>query len=125
MLNEAELKREIELFSRYLVAASPTPQAEMLYVRALQQQPVNDKLSQWVIRHPFLLPFADAATGLFGLQHPYRKKLIIAFAILETQPVFAHHFLPENAGYAKGFSLLLKGISSIIKALLGWPLLLL
>ena len=112
---EAKLPRE--LIDRYVDAN-----------RTLLEEPFTERdaaLLGFVRRHPRSVPYLDAASGLLRPGSPFRSKLLIMAAILETSPHFAEEFLPRHtraAGlflhlFALGLAVIVRvGVGSLIYA---------
>lgn len=107
MENDVEESRHLEaearVFARYLVGRMPPQELIDRYAEAnriLRTTSVAGRdaaLVGFVRRHPWAVPFLDAASGLFRRNGMLRSKLLVMAAILETSPAFADEFLPRTA----------------------------
>jgi hypothetical protein len=96
------LETEARVFARYLVGRTPPQELIDRYAEAnriLRTTSADGRdaaLVAFVRRHPWAVPFLDAATGIFRRNGELRSKLLVMAAILETSPVFADDFLPRT-----------------------------
>ncbi|MCW5889098.1 MAG: hypothetical protein KIT14_00960 [bacterium] len=124
--DEATLAREGSLLGRYLVGREPSPALVARYVDAARTlfAPVSDEpVVAWMRRHPWSLPFLDAAAALRAPTGLLRGKVLIMAAILETSPEHADEFLPAVVSPVRlVWQLALSGTSAVLQALIGLPL---
>ena len=97
-----ELRTECRMITRYLVGQEPPPEILERYVRAnhilLVESSKSDKhLIRYVHKHPWSLPYLDAACALLRRDCLLRNKILILLALLETSPSFVQYFLPERS----------------------------
>lgn len=123
-VNDADLHKEIELYTRYLIGHSATPKVSALYLAAitrrdLEFEPRTIKMVHLCLRYPLLIGLFDAATGIFERDNEWRKRLILAFAILETQPEYLPVFQPQVFGVSDLIKLFFNGIGSGCRAFAG------
>ena len=91
------------VLARYLVGRTPPQELIDRYEKArhtLFTEPVEPRdaaLVGFVQRHPWSVPFLDAASGIFRPEGLLRRKILTMGAILETAPEFADEFLPRSA----------------------------
>ncbi len=92
------LARECRLFAAYLIGEAPPEEIIVRYTQAnqalLPDSSDSGRVVDFVSRHPWALPFLDAACGLLRGDDLLRKKLLVLLAILEATPQFAAEFLP-------------------------------
>lgn len=110
MANDAEegqsLQIEARVLARYLVGRTPPQELIDRYEkanRALFTEPVEQRdaaLVGFVHRHPWSVPFLDAASGVLRPESLLRRKILTMGAVLETAPEFADEFLPRSANTA-------------------------
>ncbi len=95
-----DLAGECALFSRYLIGCLPPMEIARRYVRAHESILASpcDGVVAFAVRHPWALPYLDAACGVRKPDGLLRKKLLVLTAILEATPQFADEFLPEALG---------------------------
>lgn len=118
------LSREMHLYTNYLIGAHPTQLAIKLFAagvaeRNLLTEKRTIRMIECCIKYPALIGFFDAATGMFERDNEWRKRLILAFAILETQPEYYSLFRPQNFSFTDKIMLLLQGAGSLIRAITG------
>lgn len=97
------LQQEARLFTRYLLDREPPPECVDRYLAAHRVllpmvAGADEAVLSLVRRHPWTLPFLDAASGVFYPQSLLRKKLLLAAAILETSPRSAAEFTSAPTG---------------------------
>ncbi len=100
-VDEAQLTREAIAFTRYLISEDVDAQSIELYSKA--QQKLNITLSEnedqrlnFMLNHAFIIGMIDGALALQSPQSGIRKKIYIMLAILESDPNYAKHFLPQE-----------------------------
>jgi hypothetical protein len=119
------MKEDAEILTRYLVGDAPSEAITNLYISAISKlhilpsSPRDEKLLAFALAHPSYISFIDAAHALFYPRSVLRKKLYILFAILETQPQYAHLFLPEKRARGGFFYAGLVAERALLKALIG------
>src|SRR5215475_1584102 len=97
---ESDLEVEGSLLGRYLIGRDPGPVAVRRYRDGCGRlfgeaaTPEDGRLIGFVRRHPWSLPFLDAACGLTRPKSLLRQKLFLMLAVLETIPGHATEFLP-------------------------------
>lgn len=127
------LARECRLFAAYLIGEAPPEEIIARYTQAnqalLPDSSDSGRVVDFVSRHPWALPFLDAACGLLRGDDLLRKKLLVLLAILEATPRYADRFLPPPArgivplAAEVGWS----GVVATVKCAVGillWPLVL-
>jgi hypothetical protein len=100
---------EFRRFARYLLAEEPGGLQVRLYERAVDtlpavQVPHGDALLR-AARSPILIPLLDAGTSFLRLDCLFRRRLMLATAILEASPRHADRFLPCTTSLAQMFLL--------------------
>ncbi len=100
---DTTLQREARLFTRYLLDREPPPECVERYLAAHRvllpmDEGADEVVLSLVRRHPWALPFLDAASGVFRPQSLLRKKLLLTAAILETSPHSAAEFTSARTG---------------------------
>ena len=95
-----QLQQEAMLMGRYLLDVDPSAALIQRYVDA-NQQLLSDKNTArdlaplvFVRRHPWALPYVDAACGLLQPDALLRNKLLVMVAILEATPDHVAAFFP-------------------------------
>jgi hypothetical protein len=96
-----ELIEEGKQLGRYLLRSEPASTAAERYARACLRvfgsaaSPQDRAVLDFIRRHPWSLPFLDAAAALREPQALLRKKLFLMLSILETVPAHVHEFSPQ------------------------------
>jgi hypothetical protein len=104
MPDSAVAEREARVLGRYLVGHEPPPELIARYVAAgetlfaASAAPADAATVDFACRHPWSLPFLDAAAGLARPAGLLRGKLLVMSAILEASPTYADEFLPRTPG---------------------------
>lgn len=119
------MKEEMAIISRYITGQKASEVLCERYERALQLRlAVSSKSNtSFLSRNSWALPFLDNATGWFSRNHWIRKRFEIAFSILETAPESAAYFQPSSLPWYHILFLAIRGLKSLLLALVGLPLL--
>ena len=97
---DQELEQEGRLFGRYLVGREPSRELVERYRDANRllfaaTDPRSDAaVIAFARRHPWSIPFLDAAAGILRPGSLLRNKILVMAAVLEASPAFAEEFLP-------------------------------
>ena len=124
-MDEISLSRqEMSIYCKYLTGMDADEQCLSLFQKAIQHEEttLNDhdlKLLQFTIRNPFTIGLIDSALGLFKPEHPLRKRMVIAFAILETSPVYFEFFRPKVFSGSHLLLLFAKGVQEAFQVVAG------
>jgi hypothetical protein len=121
------LKREGALLARYILRSRTiAPTALERYAAGctrLFRDPAAEEglaANEFVHRHPWALPFLDAAAALFHPHALLRKKLLLMLSILETMPEHAPTFAPRPRARVHLLGLLLLWVlTSVFKVSAG------
>ncbi len=120
---------ECLLFARYLTGQAPPRALLDRYVRAHtillldEARPGDLALVAFARKHPWSLPFLDAALGLLEPRALLRKKLLVTVALLETTPEFTDWFFPQRLPPVVAWlRIVLGGLTSLAKTVVGLPL---
>ena len=123
---ERKLAAECVVFARYLIGYDCPAVIIRRYVvaNALLLDGADDGVVAFALRHPWALPYLDAACGLRLRDGVLRRKLVLLTAILEATTEFADVFLPEPVGRV-GFLFwaFRHGVTAFLKGVLGLLLL--
>lgn len=99
---ERLLDGEADLLARYLVGCPVPPELAARYRAANRAiwdgAPARREaaLVAFVRRHPWSLPYLDAASALVQPGGRLRGKVLVMAAVLETSPALADEFLPRD-----------------------------
>ena len=125
MTDENDLSRqEMSIYCKYLTGKEADSQSIALFQRAIKHEEVkldepSIKLLQFIIRNQFTIGSIDSALGLFQPSHPLRKRMVIAFAILETSPVYFDFFRPKAFSRFHIFTLAAKAALEALQGIAG------
>jgi hypothetical protein len=119
----AKAKEEFAVLTNYLVGETATLEMCALYTHAIATLGItvdghDARVWQWALRHAWCLPLIDAGLRMTQPQHPICKKITTAFAIVETQPAFAQHFLFAPQRFVLAQSTFI-GLRAVTRALIG------
>jgi hypothetical protein len=95
------LRHEAEIFGRYILGGAPSAAVVELYASANGRltgltAADADPVSRFALRHPWSIGLLDGALAFRDRDAPLRRRLLIMFAILETQPGYSERFLPRS-----------------------------
>ncbi len=124
---DAELEREAEVITRYLVGEAPGRGHVVSYVSAnsVLFADADDALTAFCRRRPFWLPLVDSGAGFLDNACLLRRKILLMAAILEASTRFAPHFLPgESTTRLDLVRVGVTGAVAALRTLLGVPLVL-
>ena len=117
------MRKEAFIFSKYLCGSDPSEELisryEVFVHKASFESGKEERLQNFILRFPFILPALDAALAFFRPRSVVRKKLLLMFALIECQPEHADKFIPgahQNRGMIFFF---LTGVWAIIKLVAG------
>jgi hypothetical protein len=121
---------EAAIFGRYLLGGmQPDVASIALYTKALSLRnesnaTANDeKIMAFALRNPRTLALLDSACALSNPGSLLRQKLLLMSAILETQPQYAHLFLPRERSFFYHFYIIFVGCRAVAKTVCGKMLL--
>jgi hypothetical protein len=103
-MKRAVLEREAAVITRYLLGTESAPQWVERYCAANEvlfpEEPGSaDRAAlDLVRRHPWSLPFLEAAHAWIRPGSRLRRKVLVMLAILETTPELARRFEPRAGG---------------------------
>jgi hypothetical protein len=113
----------MNLYCRYLTGKDADEKSAELFDRAIQGNPEQlggeEKLIRFLIENRWSLGCVDAALGFFLPRHRVRCRMIIAFAILETNPRYFECFGPRRFSGWHAPLLVGKGVAEALKAGIG------
>lgn len=119
-----ELEHEAVVFARYLGAKEISPSLQLRYYKAVETLPLklNAKetaLLKRITRFSFLLPFIDGGLALINTKHGIRKRLLVMFALMETDTMYADMFLTKDVQPFAIIGFFYKGGVAMLKGLAG------
>ncbi len=119
-----ELQHEAIVFARYLGAKEISPSLALRYCKAVEtlQLALTEKetaLLKRSTRFTFLLPFVDGGLVLISPKHGIRKRLLVMFALMETDTSYADMFLTKNDQRFALIRFFYRGGIAVLKGLAG------
>ena len=117
-------EEEAVILCRYLTGTNPVKKVIERYSETVRQEAVSLTPAQqkkWLrcLRHPFLLPYADAAWAWPDPLHPLRHRIYIMLAILEAHRNYQPYFLPAERSYSYRFFIVLRLVRSAFRLAAG------
>lgn len=124
MSSPADIKREANVFSRYLIGENISDSLVSRYEAAIvyadaELSPQDKKLMKLCLRRPWLTGFVDGGLSILNPLSDLRRRIYIMFAVLETSPKYAHHFLPQHHSPFYLVVLTLVGLRALFRTLVG------
>ncbi len=124
MSKDFSARHEMDIYCQYLVGRQADEHSLALFEKAILQHkadlsPTEQHLLLFMINHPSSVRFIDAAVGMFHPNHILRKRMVIAFAILETNPLYYDFFCPKQCSIWYLPVLGWKGMRQLVQALAG------
>ena len=123
------LADESVMITNYLLGCDPPKEIVGRYVAAnialfgKQIVGAQDSELNFVLRHPSMLPFIEAAAGIIKPDSILRRKIFVMSAILETTPKYANFFLDIPDSIFKILCYLAwNGLRGVIKLAVGIPI---
>jgi hypothetical protein len=117
---------EAAIFGRYLLGGTlPNAASIALYIKALSLRDDSKaiardkKIVAFALRKPRTIALLDSACALSHPGSLLRQKLLLMSAILETQPQYAHLFLPRERNFFYHFYIFFVGCRAVTKAVCG------
>jgi hypothetical protein len=117
-------RRECDVLTRYLIGRCATDKVCNRYFELAQKRNIQfteRQLRQWKIsiKHPIILAHLDAWFAYADPVHPIRQRILLVFAILETESEFHKYFLPQPRSIIYLISIILIYLWSLLKILTG------
>jgi hypothetical protein len=103
MNKNTTLQGEANILCRYLTGKPAPAQCMELYEKAFRHLDLNlsdkeDRLWAKMMRHTWFIPYADGGLARLKPNSHIRKRIHTLFAIAETQPELADHFISPTVG---------------------------
>lgn len=119
-------QEEAAIFGRYLLGGTQPDAASIaLYTKALSLRDKSNasardkKTVAFALRSPRSIALLDSACALSQPGSLLRQKLLLMSAILETQPQYAHLFLPRQRHFFYHFYIFFVGCRAVARAVCG------
>ena len=121
MTRRDKIYKEAKVFGRYIINKEVSEPAAMRYAEGLDKLGYNTEnyIVDKVVKHPYLLPFYDAALAFSHRDHILEKKLLLMFAVLETMPEYSDVFLARKRSGVSAFVIVFTGVTALFKLLVG------
>ncbi|MBN2746539.1 MAG: hypothetical protein JXR34_07410 [Bacteroidales bacterium] len=113
---------EGQILGRYIIGENISETALNRYAEGIEKlRLTKDSIILEKVQHnPFLLPAVDAGLTLINRHHPLLRRLMLMFAILETIPEYASHFLAKKRNFFYLIRIGFYGIRGVFWAVIGW-----
>ena len=117
-------RQEMNCYTNYLLGKNADEQSLSLFERAIKQEATilneeEERLLRFILNNSWTVTLLDAAFGMFLPKHKLRKRMIISFAILETNPLYFDFFHPKQFSFFYLLNLTMRGFVFGIKAIAG------
>jgi hypothetical protein len=127
---ENTLEQEAIIMGSYILGKAINTESIDFYVNSYASAPMvgsekEQQLLNKVLKQGWKLPYYDAALSLSNQEHFIKRRLLRMFAILETRPEYADHFVGREFGKLYLIKIAWYGIRAIYKAIVGWWMILL
>lgn len=114
----------MDLYCRYLTGRPADALSQELFGHAVNLGLVKlesgeERARQLILRNPWSVGPVDAALGFFLPKHGLRRRMILAFAILEANPDYFENFRPRSFSVAHAPVLACRGAVELFKAFIG------
>lgn len=124
MINKTDIKKECDVLVSYLINQTATDNIVNEYRYAINSlvivfSPSEQKAWNQCTRRRWMLPYVDAYFAIYKPSHPFRKKLLLMLAILETQPEYVKFFIPTTSSRFNIFMTTIRAVASVMKAPIG------
>lgn len=121
-------EKEAEIFCRYLIGRPADELTIRLYIKAIEIVPYplsqsDEKIISFALNNTWSIRMLDAAAALLQPHGELRRRLYYLLSILECNPKHCDLFLTKDRNPFYLIVILLKGIRSVISALVGIVLL--
>lgn len=118
------LRREANIFGRYIINRVPNEAAVSLYIKALGAEPGTisereHKFLSFVRRYPSALGFVDAGLAVVDSNSEVRRRIYVMFSILESMPYHHDRFLPVRRKWWYAFAIGVTSVMGFIKIIIG------
>lgn len=124
------MQREAKLFAQYLGAKVDDETLLIKYSNAIEKLKLSlnekeENILRYLLKMPFLLPFADGAWAFLNPKNGIRKRILIMSALIETEPQYVQCFLNEKDVSFSVFKLIFRGSVAVLRGIVGVLLMLL
>jgi hypothetical protein len=124
-----ELRQEANLYTQYIIDNKPSEEIIERYIDANRKLGIDvvsgpdERIISYSLKHPWSIPFLDAAAGFLQPQSLLRKKVYTMAAVLETSTHYNEFFLPATMS-VKAFivGLFFNILTVCLKVVIGAPL---
>lgn len=118
------MQREAKLFAQYLGAKADDEALLKKYINAIEKLKLSlsekeESVLRYLIKMPFLLPFADGAWAFLNPKNGIRKRILIMSALIETEPQYVQCFLNEKDVSFSVFKLIIRGSVAVLRGIIG------
>ncbi|MCP9748229.1 hypothetical protein EGI24_16120 [Lacihabitans sp. CS3-21] len=115
---------EAKIFAQYLDAKVDDEALLIKYTKAIEKLKLSlsekeASVLRYLIKMPFLLPFADGAWAFLNPKNGIRKRIMVMSAFIETEPQFVQLFLNEKDVSFSVFKMLFRGSVAVLRGIIG------
>lgn len=123
------LRSEAGILGQYILGETPSAVVVELYASAHAKlagltAEAADPVVNFALRHPWSIGLLDGALAFRDRDAPLRRRLLVMFAILETQPAYSERFLPRSHTLTDVARVAIHAVRVAANAVLGSALLL-
>ncbi len=118
------MQREAKLFAQYLGAKVDDDALLIKYTDAIEKLKFSlskkeENILRYLLKMPFLLPFADGAWAFLNPKNGIRKRILIMSALIETEPRYVQYFLNVKDVSFSVFKLTFRSSVAVLRGIIG------
>ncbi len=125
MARERSSASEVEAFTSYLVRMPATEHVANLYDSVIVKRSISSRdkrLLNFMVKRRWSIRYVDSALALTNPESEIRKRMLILFAILESDPHYVDKFLAPKYSAAQLIRIIATGCSAVFSAAIGFLL---
>jgi hypothetical protein len=121
---DSALKAEAGRFAHYLLNKKPQDWVIQLYVNAVKKRvassdPGEQQLFDFAAKHGWSIGLIDSGLALTRPESEFRMRILLMFAILETDPICCNIFLPKKRNRFYLLAIVFHSARAFLKAIAG------
>lgn len=118
------MQSEAKLFAQYLGAKVDDDALLIKYSDTIEKVKLSlsekeENILQYLLKMPFILPFADGAWAFLNPKNGIRKRILVMSALIETEPHNVQFFLNEKDVPFSVFKLIFRGSVAVLRGIIG------